>query len=157
MPLQPDTIYSSTARQGCCRGFCESSFRANQLLDGVYAEPYAGGASIAPALLFEEHASTVYINDIDPAVYAFGDHKAIADSLAKARFHWLVSYDNVPDIRALYSRYRRVTYELRYTAAERHSGAEVMLFSPGLVVDSAVRSLLPGSSRLVSCHRRSHP
>jgi len=272
--------------------FVKAIFRANRLLDGVYAEPYAGGASVALALLFEEHASSVYINDIDPAVYAFwhsaineteelcrrirdtrvttaewhrqrhilqtttesaldlgfaaffmnrtnrsgiiasagmiggvnqtgnwkldarynapelservarigryadrihvsnldalvflrdvastfprrtlvyldppyyvkgrrrlyanyyepGDHKAIADSLAKARFHWLVSYDNVPDIRTLYSRYRRVTYELRYTAAERQSGAEVMFFSPDLVVDSAIRALLPGASRLM--------
>jgi DNA adenine methylase len=273
--------------------FVKAVFRQNRLLDGVYAEPYAGGASVALALLFEEHASSVYINDVDPAIYAFwhsaindtdelcrrirdtrvsvaewhrqrnilqtesecsvdlgfaafflnrtnrsgiiasagmiggvnqagnwkldarynapelservarigryadrihvsnldafvflrdvastfpratlvyldppyyvkgrrrlyanyyqpGDHKAIADSLPKTRFHWLVSYDNVQDIRELYSRYRRVTYELRYTAAERQSGAEVMFFSPHLVVDPAVRALLPGSSRLMS-------
>lgn len=273
--------------------FVKALFRANDLLDGAYAEPYAGGCSVALALLFEEHASTVYINDIDPAVYAFwhaalndtdelcrrirdtrvtptewhrqrstlhtlaeastdlgfaafflnrtnrsgiiasagmiggteqagewkldarynarelservarigryadrihlsnldalaflkhivptmparklvyldppyyvkgrrrlyasfykpGDHKAIAGALAKARFHWIVSYDNVVDIRALYSRYRRVTYKLRYTAAERQSGAEVMFFSPNLVIDSSIWHLLPGASRLIA-------
>ncbi|HEX7809235.1 MAG TPA: hypothetical protein VF608_10935, partial [Thermoanaerobaculia bacterium] len=50
----------------------------------------------------------------------------------------------------LYSRYRRVTYELRYTAAERQSGSEVMFFSPRLIVDSALLDLLPASSRLIT-------
>lgn len=44
---------------------------ANDLTDVVYAEPYAGGASIALALLFEEYASAVHINDLSRAVYAF--------------------------------------------------------------------------------------
>jgi DNA adenine methylase len=51
--------------------FIKSVFRANDLCDGVYAEPYAGGASVALALLFGEYASHVYINDIDPGVYSF--------------------------------------------------------------------------------------
>lgn len=51
--------------------FVKAIFRANDLLDGVYAEPYAGGASVALSLLYEGYASKVYINDADPAVYAF--------------------------------------------------------------------------------------
>jgi DNA adenine methylase len=43
----------------------------NGLKDIEYAEPYAGGASIALALLFEEYASVVHINDLSRAVYAF--------------------------------------------------------------------------------------
>lgn len=52
-------------------GFVKEIFRANDLLDGAYAEPYAGGASVALTLLFDEFASRIYINDIDRAVYAF--------------------------------------------------------------------------------------
>ncbi|MDT7540859.1 MAG: adenine methylase [Acidobacteriota bacterium] len=44
---------------------------ANGLVDVEYAEPYAGGASIALALLFEEYASVIHINDLSRAVYAF--------------------------------------------------------------------------------------
>lgn len=43
----------------------------NNLRDVEYAEPYAGGAAIALALLFEEYASVVHINDLSRSVYAF--------------------------------------------------------------------------------------
>lgn len=48
-------------------------FHQNSLCDGIYAEPYAGGAAVALALLFGEYASQVYINDIDPGIHAFWD------------------------------------------------------------------------------------
>lgn len=44
---------------------------ANDLTDIDYAETYAGGASIGLALLLEEYASTIHINDLSRAVYAF--------------------------------------------------------------------------------------
>lgn len=53
--------------------FFKLIFRANDLLDGEYAEPYAGGAAVALALLFGEYARRIYINDIDRGVYAFWD------------------------------------------------------------------------------------
>jgi DNA adenine methylase len=43
----------------------------NNLKNIHYVEPYAGGAAIALALLFEEYASTVHINDLSRPVYAF--------------------------------------------------------------------------------------
>ncbi len=43
----------------------------NGLTDVQYVEPYAGGAAIALALLLEEYASVVHINDLDRPVYAF--------------------------------------------------------------------------------------
>ena len=45
-------------------------FEANDLLDGTYIEPYAGGASVALTLLFSEYASRIKINDIDRSIYA---------------------------------------------------------------------------------------
>ncbi len=44
---------------------------ANRLHDIDYVEPYAGGASLALAMLFNEYASTVYINDLSRPVFAF--------------------------------------------------------------------------------------
>jgi DNA adenine methylase len=46
-------------------------FRENDLCDGTYVEPYAGGASVALALLFNEYASKIVINDLDRSIYAF--------------------------------------------------------------------------------------
>lgn len=43
----------------------------NKLLDGCYAEPYAGGAAIALSLLFQDYVAKVYINDLNLSVYAF--------------------------------------------------------------------------------------
>jgi DNA adenine methylase len=44
---------------------------ANGLKDIQYVEAYAGGASIPLALLFEEYASVIHINDLDRPVFAF--------------------------------------------------------------------------------------
>lgn len=51
--------------------FIKLLFHANELLDGEYVEPYAGGASVALGLLYDEYVRRVFINDIDPSVYAF--------------------------------------------------------------------------------------
>lgn len=45
--------------------------RSNDLLDGVYVEPFAGGAGIAWKLLLDNFVSSIWINDIDPAIYSF--------------------------------------------------------------------------------------
>ena len=44
---------------------------ANAKPDIRYAEPFAGGASIALSLLFNEYASTICINDLSRPVFAF--------------------------------------------------------------------------------------
>jgi DNA adenine methylase len=45
--------------------------RANGLQGGVYAEPFAGGAGVAWRLLLNGYMSEVWLNDIDPALFAF--------------------------------------------------------------------------------------
>ena len=46
-------------------------FRTNRLLDGEYAEVYAGGAAVALTLLYSDYARRIHLNDLDPGVYAF--------------------------------------------------------------------------------------
>lgn len=46
-------------------------FVLNDLMDGHYAEPYAGGCSVALSLLFGQYASKIYINDIDKDIFDF--------------------------------------------------------------------------------------
>ena len=52
---------------------------ANNLKDVTYVEPFAGGAAIGLALLFEEYAASIHINDLSRPVYAFW-HAALHDS-----------------------------------------------------------------------------
>lgn len=51
--------------------FIKRVFETNELLDGHYVEPYAGGAGVALELLFHEYASIIHINDLNPAVFSF--------------------------------------------------------------------------------------
>ncbi|MBZ2172163.1 DNA adenine methylase [Nitratidesulfovibrio sp. SRB-5] len=46
-------------------------FQMNDMVGGVYVEPYAGGAGIAMNLLLSGVAGKVIINDADPAISAF--------------------------------------------------------------------------------------
>lgn len=43
----------------------------NDLVGSEYVEPYAGGASVALSLLFEEYADHVHINDLDRSIFCF--------------------------------------------------------------------------------------
>ncbi|MFC3146270.1 DNA adenine methylase [Piscinibacterium candidicorallinum] len=51
--------------------FVAELLRANGLSGGVYAEPYAGGAGLAWALLLSGQASEIWINDIDQGIFSF--------------------------------------------------------------------------------------
>lgn len=51
--------------------FIKQVVKDNDLLDGVYVEPYAGGAAVALSLLMDEYVSRIIINDKDRSIYAF--------------------------------------------------------------------------------------
>jgi DNA adenine methylase len=51
--------------------FIERFLKLNNLRLPAYIEPYAGGASLALSLLFRGRVSEIYLNDLDPAVFAF--------------------------------------------------------------------------------------
>jgi len=59
--------------KGKVADYFKQIFKDNLLYDGVYVEPYAGGASVGLSLLFNEYASRIIINDIDRSIYAFWD------------------------------------------------------------------------------------
>lgn len=57
--------------KGKVADYFKQVFRENLLYDGVYVEPYAGGASVGLSLLFNEYASRIIINDIDRSIFSF--------------------------------------------------------------------------------------
>lgn len=81
---------------------------------------------------------------LDPPYYVKGhklyknfyqpkDHEEIAQALRKKRcVNWVVSYDDVPAIRSIYSTFDPITYLLNYSAGEKSEGPEVIFLSDSL-------------------------
>lgn len=68
--------------------------------------------------------------------YQPGDHANVAKFVVGGRLRqrWMVSYDNVKQIRSLYAAARHVTYDIGYSARSARTGSEVMFFSDGLKI-----------------------
>ncbi|PKA02435.1 DNA adenine methylase, partial [Leptospira ellisii] len=65
--------------KGKVADYFKQIFKDNLLYDGFYVEPYAGGASVALSLLFNEYASKIVINDIDYSIFSFW-HSVLHDT-----------------------------------------------------------------------------
>ncbi|TRO96462.1 DNA adenine methylase [Glycocaulis profundi] len=59
--------------KSCLYEVVRLTLRGNKLERGHYAEPYAGGGSLALALLYGGHASDIHLNDLDLSVWSFWD------------------------------------------------------------------------------------
>lgn len=57
--------------KGAFAPFVADVVELNNLSEGHYLEPYAGGAGVALHLLFNGATKHAHINDLDPAVFAF--------------------------------------------------------------------------------------
>ena len=66
--------------------------------------------------------------------YKPGDHAAVANIVANLESPWMVSYDDVRDIRELYSSFRSKEYDISYSAQDRYRGREVAFFANGLSI-----------------------
>jgi DNA adenine methylase len=64
--------------------------------------------------------------------YKHADHERLAAKIGKLKTPWVVSYDDVEEIRTMYAEHRRLRYKLSYSAGARYAGAEVLFTSPGL-------------------------
>lgn len=71
--------------------------------------------------------SQLYLNHYTPA-----DHAALAAYLSSTTFAWVMSYDNEPAIRELYTDFRLVSFNLDYSAREWKIGKELLIIPPHL-------------------------
>lgn len=83
---------------------------------------------------------------LDPPYYVKGkglymnyynnqDHQDIANAIKEIKDHkWIISYDNVPFIKELYSKYRKQTFELNYSVSNSGKGKEIMIFSDNIII-----------------------
>ena len=64
------------------------------------------------------------------------DHKDLVELVKQIQGNWVVSYDNVAEIKTLYDWCKSFEYAINYTAQTKSAGSEIMFFSPNLVVPS---------------------
>ena len=63
--------------------------------------------------------------------YSHGDHVNLAKTIQRKLKHrkWIVTYDNVNEIKAMYAKSAGVEFELQYTLQTKRSGSEVLFFA----------------------------
>ncbi|MCX8600773.1 MULTISPECIES: DNA adenine methylase [unclassified Gilliamella] len=66
--------------------------------------------------------------------YNHDDHVKIREILDKARFHWLVSYDNNENIKDIYKQYRQREYSLNYSAQLKMKAKEIIIYCDSLKI-----------------------
>ena len=66
--------------------------------------------------------------------YSHGDHANLANTILQRLKHrkWIVTYDNVNAIKAMYTKVPSIEFKLQYTLQRKRSSSEVMFFSKNL-------------------------
>lgn len=78
---------------------------------------------------------TLYLN-----FYDHKDHQDISSILNSLTKHkWLVSYDNVPEIKELYKHQKTFSFDLNYSLQKSRRGSELMIFSPSISIPDTMQ------------------
>jgi DNA adenine methylase len=94
----------------------------------------------ADTLIYLDPPYYVKGRDLYSDFYEHEDHERVANFVLNTinLKRWIVSYDNVPEIRKLYEGTRSVAYDIGYSARSASQGSEVMFFGEGLKVPRLV-------------------
>ena len=99
--------------------FLRERWKSLDKLDMIYLDPP-----------YFEKGRMLYYDAYEP-----NDHADVAKLLSELKeTRWVVSYDDVEEIRRLYSRSTCVKYLIRYSAKRRYRGREIMFFSKGMEI-----------------------
>lgn len=82
--------------------------------------------------------------------YGEEDHRALARAVAKIKQRWIVTYDDEPVIRDLYSKFVVYASELNYFAQVKRVGVELLVLDPRLLPPESL-----AVAKIRSCHRAS--
>ena len=69
----------------------------------------------------------LYINYFKPE-----DHEDLAKLIKKIKIDWMVTYDNVEEVKAIYQDREQKTYDLNYSLASRGKNSEIIVLSRDL-------------------------
>jgi len=72
--------------------------------------------------------ASLYMNHYEPS-----DHKEVSEMIKSiGNYKWVVSYDDVPEIKKLYKGFTQKAYSFFHTAHSTKKGKEILIFSNGL-------------------------
>jgi len=114
-----------------------AALKTNIVLTGLDALAFLQeGASRWPerTLIYLDPPYYVKGRDLYYQYYRHDDHQRIAGFVRSevTRQRWIVSYDDAPEIRDLYSGCQQAAYSIAYSARSARQGAEIMFFSDNL-------------------------
>lgn len=86
---------------------------------------------------------------IDPPYYNKGsslytsfynpeDHSDLANEVLRLDRPWVVTYDDTPEIRSLYSARRRYSFDINYSVQTKRVGTELLVAGPHLLMPTAI-------------------
>ena len=78
---------------------------------------------------YYQKGQTLYKNS-----YELSDHCEISKAVPKLKQYWMVTYDNVEEIRKLYNGFNQISYNLSYTAQKKYAGKELLITDPRLIL-----------------------
>lgn len=91
---------------------------------------------------YYNHSHRLYLNYYQPS-----DHVRLAQTIQRTlKRPWLVSYDDVPEIRKCYSKRRRVLCRVQYNASRVYLGTEIFFVSDSLKIPN-IRARVLGDQR----------
>jgi DNA adenine methylase len=76
----------------------------------------------------------LYLNAYKPE-----DHRVVSEHILSLKSPWIVSYDDVPEIRKLYKNVKSRRIQLLHTARSARNGNEIIFFSSGLRIPSITK------------------
>lgn len=84
---------------------------------------------------YYEQGKALYLSYYKPE-----DHQKLAEYLCgEAPFRWVLSYDNVPQIREMYAGQDCYKFELNYSAADKKKGSEFITHSEGIIFPEEIK------------------
>lgn len=78
-------------------------------------------------------------SDLYTSFYKPDDHAALAAKIMDLDLPWIVTYDDVPEIRGLYRNRRQYCFDINYSLQEKRIGTELLIASKGLKLPDATR------------------
>jgi len=78
------------------------------------------------------------------------DHAGVAKEVLQSEKNWVVTYDDAPEIRALYRSRRQFCFDINYTLNEKRVGTELLIASKGIKLPSMLRERQIGRPRVAA-------
>lgn len=73
------------------------------------------------------------------SAFTYADHEYLRDTLLELTVPWILTYDNVAEVRALYSARRQYSFDINYSVQIKRTGTELLVASKALRLPEDIR------------------